>query len=229
MFKSPKVKEHIGVDVLDDELEARAITRAALKDWFFIILIFAFIFLLIQGLFFRGYYVSSQSMYPGLQAGDRIIVNKAVYGIKLLGVSLYRGRKPVARDIVLFEPKVNPRAKTKRKLILKRVVAVPGDVVEVKADRLIVNGKHLDEEKFIHTGGRDQSQRRSSSYFGPVKLRSGEVNEYFVLGDNRDNSQDSRLFGPVSEAQIIGKAELIYLSNASDGAIRIPRIARLVR
>lgn len=133
----------------------------------------------------QPFYIPSASMEPTLRPGDRVLVNKFIY----------RVREPEADDIVVFEA---PKDSEQRDFI-KRVVAVEGQTVEMKDGKLYVEGR-LKEESYLQSS-------RDHTDFGPVTL--GE-NTVFVMGDNRTNSSDSRVFGPFDRARIVGEAFAVY-------------------
>lgn len=130
------------------------------------------------------YYIPSPSMFPELQPGDRVLVNKLVYRIQ----------PPKRGNIVVFKFPLD-----EKKNYIKRIIALPGETIEGKQGKILINGQEIAENylsKEIITGD-----------FGPVKLGT---EEYFVLGDNRNDSEDSRYWGPLSAEKIRGKAMLIY-------------------
>jgi signal peptidase I len=124
--------------------------------------------------------IPSQSMEPTLRPGDQILVDKRAY----------RSAGPRRNDLVAFK---RPHS---GEILLKRVVAVAGDRVGIEDGLLVVNGRTIHEPE-IDTKAVD------SVYFGPVRV---PPRSFFVLGDNRANSVDSREFGPVPESRLIGRA-----------------------
>jgi signal peptidase I len=133
--------------------------------------------------------VDGPSMQPGLVTGDRVMVNKLAYD--------FGG--PSRGDVIVFHPPSDPG-----QVYVKRVIGVPGDHISVTASAVIVNG-HTLREPYIAT--LDPSAPENASVLPGIKLGP---NQYFVMGDNRQNSIDSRLFGYVPRANIIGKAEFTY-------------------
>ncbi|MEA5471223.1 signal peptidase I [Spirulina sp. 06S082] len=137
-------------------------------------------------------YIPSKSMLPTLEVGDRLVIEKITY--------LFR--KPQRGDVIVFTPPDNaircnpsqPQALPIKDAYIKRVIGVPGDTVEVKNDRVFVNGNPL-EEDYIN----DVPQYR----FPPVTVPK---NRYLVLGDNRNESCDSHVWGFVEAEKIIGHA-----------------------
>jgi signal peptidase I len=155
--------------------------------------------------------IPSASMYPTLWVGDLIIVNKLVYGLRLPGVDepIYAGESPKRGEIVVFSRFSDFEDFEETKHYVKRVVGVPGDTVEVRDFKAFVNGEETDRGFDVELNEDPKSLEIGGRKWGPLKLRKGE---YFVLGDNRVNSQDSRFFGPVPGSAIEGRAEFIYWS-----------------
>lgn len=140
--------------------------------------------LLIQQFIVKPFYIPSPSMQPTLIEGDRVLVSRFVY----------RFGEPNRGDIVVFHPPVDETQD-----YIKRVVAVAGDRVAVKDGKLYVNGK-AQVEPYL------KEQRIALSY----AERTVPPGEIFVMGDNRNNSGDSRVFGPVKTSEVVGEAFLIY-------------------
>jgi signal peptidase I len=135
--------------------------------------------------------VEGTSMLPRLHDGERIFVNKLIY------YDEYRWAPKIERgDIVVFWYPKDPS-----KSYIKRVIGLPGEIVEVREGTVFINGAVL-EEKYL-----DPSENSSSASQGPLQVNP---NYYFVMGDNRDNSSDSRSWGQVPKKYIYGKALLRY-------------------
>jgi signal peptidase I len=153
--------------------------------------------------------IPSGSMEDTLQVGDYILVNKFEYGYSFLNKTprFLQFKKPNCGDIVVF---VFPQDPSKD--FIKRCMGTPGDVLELKNAELFINGQKLDEPyvKHIMTPMMALSQDGPDSLkvnFGPVTIQPGH---YFMMGDNRDNSYDSRYWGQLDEKLIKGKAWFIY-------------------
>ena len=146
-------------------------------------------------------------MLPTLQIGDHLLVNKFVYGVKtpFAGKTLIPFRKPNHGDIVVF------RFPQDRNVdYIKRVVGVPGDSVSIKNKKVFVNDKIVEEIHAQYTSNSIMSAAEGPrDNFGPVKVPEGKI---FVMGDNRDNSYDSRFCGFVDQGDVLGKASIIYWS-----------------
>ena len=174
----------------------------------------------------QAYKIPSRSMVPTLLVGDHILVNKFIYGIKIPGTD-YRLpglREPRRGDVVVFVPPDDPSRD-----FIKRIVGVPGDTIEVRAKKVYVNGEPSDQEEHaIHVDERPVDEPRDRvlaavrecefprpgsdvfrDWFGPCTVPPGH---YFMMGDNRDQSQDSRFWGYVPMKDIRGKAFIIYWS-----------------
>ncbi len=172
--------------------------------------------------------IPSASMHPNLLEGDVVLVNRVAFDLKvpLTDVVLARLGEPARGDIVTFR---SPRDGA---LLIKRVVALPGDVVEMRNERLYINGRGADYRVVEHAmdsvGGSalravqlaeslDGVRRHiqvlpdvmAPRTFGPVTVPQGE---YLMLGDNRDNSADSRVIGLVPRKLLVGRAERVLVS-----------------
>jgi signal peptidase I len=181
--------------------------------------------------------VPTGSMKPTILEGDRILVNKLAYDFKipLTHISIYKFADPKRGDIVIFDSKV---ADTR---LVKRVIGLPGDTVEMRDNRLIINGieARYSSAEYVADGifaiesygsmsHRIELARTGGgrlSTFGPVKVPK---ERYLVLGDNRDNSADSRVYGFIPRDEIVGSARTIVLSLDYD-RYYIPRMDRFFR
>ncbi|HXX53001.1 MAG TPA: signal peptidase I [Thermodesulfovibrionales bacterium] len=182
---------------------------------------------LLLALFIRAYFVQafkipSGSMIPTLLVGDHILVNKFIYGTTLpfsdRRVLVFR--KPEKGDIIVFK---YPEDRSRD--FIKRVIAVEGDVIESKNKVIYVNGKAVSEPYAQHT---DSSLRPGGieprDNFGPYIVPK---EKYFMMGDNRDQSYDSRYWGYVDMKDIRGEALILYWS--WDGKKHWPRFERIGR
>lgn len=147
----------------------------------------------------QAFYIPSGSMEPTLQIGDRILVGKFSYRLG----TIRRG------DITVFHFPLSPSRD-----FVKRVVALPGETVELREGLVLINGKPLSELYPTPLPGGD---RACTSSYGPKKVPEGQ---YFVLGDNRCNSEDSRFFGFVPAQNVVGKALLVYWPLPRVGLVR---------
>jgi len=139
---------------------------------------------LIRALLFQSFYIPSPSMTPALEPGDRVLVSKLSYHLH----DVHRG------DIVVFKRPPHVQAGPEVKDLVKRVIGLPGDTVEARNGQMIVNGKLLNEP-YIEKGA-------ATSPVPPTKIAA---NHYWVMGDNRSVSEDSRYFGSISGSLIVGR------------------------
>ena len=176
--------------------------------------------LVIRTFVVQAFKIPSGSMLPTLQIGDHILVNKFIYGPRLevpltqwsLG-QLPGFREPRAGDVVVF---IYPKERDKD--FIKRIVAVAGQTVESRGNTLMIDGKKV-EDAHAHYEKRDHVD------FGPYTVPAGHV---FVMGDNRDESYDSRFWGPVPIQDIKGLAMVIYWSWGGENFVRWDRLGHLV-
>ncbi|HKE41006.1 MAG TPA: signal peptidase I [Casimicrobiaceae bacterium] len=180
--------------------------------------------------------VPSGSMKPTILEGDRILVNKLAYDLRipLTHLSVHKFADPKRGDIVVFDSKA---ADTR---LVKRVIGLPGDTVSMTDDRLTINGieaRYSDIEYQPHAILATESYPGLSqrielvpgaasrlSSFGPVKVPQ---DYYLVLGDNRDNSADSRVYGFIPRQEIVGNAKTVVLSLDYDRHY-LPRLDRFL-
>ncbi|WP_423709100.1 signal peptidase I [Undibacterium sp. WLX3042] len=208
-------------------------------------IVFMFGMALVRGALADYYLVPSSSMYPTLLEGDRVICDRIAYDIKLplTDVILKHVSDPQRGDIVTFS---SPEDGTR---LVKRLIAVPGDVVEMRDERLLINGQTANYEaaqvatpdqltpqreyKGLQQVYKEQlgslnhhiivmPERASMRNFGPVRVPQGE---YLMLGDNRDNSKDSRYIGFVKRELITGQVKRLMFSLNGDDYY-LPRFER---
>ncbi|MDR1490154.1 MAG: signal peptidase I [Desulfovibrio sp.] len=168
----------------------------------------------------QPFIIPSESMLDTLQVGDRLFVSKFSYGIHLPFVEkeIFSTGEPRVGDIVVF-----PFPQNRKEDYIKRVVGVPGDRLEMRNKQLFRNGLAVDEPYAIHTA-RDVDIFRDN--FPQRTVPDGKV---FVLGDNRDNSKDSRYWGYVDKDEIHGRAFIIYWSSVNLVNVKWGRIGRLLQ
>jgi signal peptidase I len=179
--------------------------------------------LIIRTFVVQAFKIPSGSMIPTLLVGDHILVNKFIYGteIPFTDKKILIFRKPQREDIIVFKYPENPK-----KDFIKRVVAIEGDVIQQKNKVIYLNGKRVMEpyafhfDKYVRPDGFDPRDN-----FNPLVIPKGKV---FVMGDNRDQSYDSRYWGFVDLEDVRGKALIIYWSWDPDKWLRFNRIGRLI-
>jgi signal peptidase I len=199
--------------------------------------LFVFLMIIFRSALADWNVVPTGSMKPTILEGDRILVNKLAYDFKipLTQISIYKFADPKRGDIVIFDSKL---ADTR---LVKRVIGLPGDTVEMRDNRLTINGidalyfavEYSDDaifaiESYLGMSHRIELARTGESRlstFGPVKVPK---DRYLVLGDNRDNSADSRVYGFIPRHEIVGNARTIVLSLNYDHYY-IPRVDRFFR
>jgi signal peptidase I len=157
----------------------------ALEYLIILLVSFALVFGFVRPFVMEAFWIPSGSMIPTLEIGDRVLVNKFIY----------RFTEPERGDIVVFQSVDNPDED-----LIKRVVGVPGDTVAVRRGHLILNGKRQ-KEPYVNKKLPDRS------FYAKTKVPKGHV---FVMGDNRGNSADSRVFGPLPKKNIEGEAFLRF-------------------
>ena len=178
----------------DGERESSSGFHRELRVWARDLVVALGLAMIIIVFFYQPVKVEGTSMAPLLSDQERIFINKFVYHFEPIG----RG------DVVVFW---YPLDRTKS--FIKRVVGLPGDEVEIRRGRVYINGKNL-EEPYV------PSQYIDTAAYGPVQIPR---DEYFVMGDHRISSNDSRIFGPVPSAFIYGKAVFAYWPWTQFGAI----------
>ena len=186
------------------------------------ILIAIIMALIIKAFVIQAFKIPSGSMIPTMLIGDHILVSKFIYGTKLPFTDkiIIPMKKPSRRDVIVFK---FPEDESKD--FIKRVIGLPGDTVEVREKIVYINGEPLEEpyaehgDKMVYPAG---IQPRDN--FGPVVVPE---DSYFVMGDNRDFSLDSRYWGFVKLNKIKGRAFIIYWSwNGEDRWVRWERCPR---
>jgi signal peptidase I len=172
-------------------------SRRLLIEWIVLIGTALVIAILIKTFLFQAFYIPSESMDPTLKVGDRVLVNKLSYRAH----DVHRG------DIVVF---TTPRRETGNgiKDLVKRVIGLPGETVEFRDGRVLVNGRQLVEP---YVKGKLTKQLQDRVPAGCGAPRDGQPGcvvpgaHVFVMGDNRPASKDSRAFGPINESSIVGR------------------------
>jgi len=201
--------------------------KSSLRENVEAVIIAVIIAMFIRTFIIQAFKIPSGSMLETLQIGDHILVNKFIYGVKIPftdGKVLIPVKDPEKGDIVVFKYPEDPS-----KDFIKRVIATGGDTVQIINKKLYVNDKLVrDKEYAIHKS----SQIYSAMVSPRDNLRKIKVpeNSLFVMGDNRDNSHDSRFWGFVDLKAVKGQAFIIYWSwNKSKFGVRWGRIGDILR
>jgi signal peptidase I len=200
------------------------------REWGEALFVAAILALIIRTFVIQAFKIPSGSMEDTLLIGDHLLVNKFVYGLQVPFTDnrILVLRDPQQGDIVVFEfPEDRDKSYFQRRDFIKRIVAVPGDTVEVRDKRVYVNGKLYEIPQEVHKeSGVIPGNSNPRDFMSPVKVPPGN---YFTMGDNRDRSYDSRFWGFVDESEIKGLAFILYWSWDSDRSRpRWNRIGRLI-
>ena len=181
--------------------------------------------LFIRTFVIQAFKIPSGSMKQTLLVGDHILVNKFIYGVKIpfTQTTIIPITNPKRGDIVVFKFPEDPS-----KDFIKRVIGIAGDKVEIRDKKVYVNNKLLNHDHGIHTDSYDlPASVQPRDNFGPVIVPPHKL---FVMGDNRDQSYDSRFWGFVDLKAVKGKALMIYWSWDKDNfGVRWNRIGNLLK
>lgn len=182
------------------------------------------IFFFVRICVIQPFKIPSESMLNTLVIGDCLFVNKFIYGIKVpfTNIRLPQLREPQRGDVVVFRFPLNPSQD-----YIKRLVGVPGDTIEIRDKKVYVNGTLYENPHELHKDAKTLPGELSvRDNFGPVQVPAAA---YFMMGDNRDNSFDSRFWGFVPDENIVGPAFIKYWSWDNDKWLpRWQRIGRLI-
>jgi len=191
----------------DQEATETIKKKSTVREWGEAIVIAILIALFIRTFVFQAFKIPSGSMEPTLLVGDHIFVNKFIYGIKIpfLRKTLIPIKDPERGDIIVFIYPV-----TKDKDYIKRVIGLPGDDIEINGEDIYIDGILFDDPYGEY--GNALENRHNPVKDCPYCSVTVPDGHYFVMGDNRDNSQDSRYWGFVPADFIKGKAFIIYWS-----------------
>jgi signal peptidase I len=188
------------------------------------ILIAVILALIIRTFLVQAFKIPSGSMEDTLAIGDHLLVNKFIYGTKIPFTDgrILKIRDPKRGDVIVFEYPEDPS-----KDFIKRVIGLPGDVVEGKNKQVFVNGKPYNNPHEVHKE-KDviPKEMNPRDTFGPVTV---PPDSYFVMGDNRDRSYDSRFWKFVKNSQIKGLAFIKYWSwDSQNFRVRWGNIGKLI-
>jgi signal peptidase I len=182
-------------------------SKSVFREYFEAICIAVLLALFIRTFVVQAFKIPSGSMLPTLLIGDHLLVNKFIYGVRVpfAGNILIPYKKPERGDVVVFR-----FPKDRSVDYIKRVVGTPGDTVEVRQKKVYINGEPVDDpHAHISSPSLLNAAASPRDNFGPVLVPEGRI---FVMGDNRDNSYDSRFWGFVDQRDILGKAFILYWS-----------------
>jgi signal peptidase I len=168
----------------------------------------------------QAYKIPSGSMIPTLLVGDYILVNRLAYGLRIPYYKyIFRWGEIKRGDVIVFVFPEDPS-----KDFIKRVIALPGETIEIKRKKIYIDGREIEDKWGFF----------SDNYFGPPRDDFGPFQvppeHVFVMGDNRDESNDSRFWGPVNIQNIKGKAFIIYFSwDSYEKSVRFSRVFTLIK
>ena len=188
--------------------------KSVVREYFESIVIAVILALFVRTWVVQAFKIPTGSMENNLLIGDHLLVNKFIFGPTplALGRAVLPVRSIRRGDIVVFKYPDEPDRD-----FIKRVIGLPGETIELRNKKVFVNGQPLDEPyvHFLTPPSNDYQEVTSSDVrerFGPVTVPAAQ---YFVMGDNRDNSQDSRYWGFLPRGHVKGKALMIYWSYES--------------
>lgn len=210
--------------------EDRGSGKSSLREWGQSLAIAFILFLIIRTFLLNTFVIISGSMENTLLIGDLLVVNRAATGSRVPGtqIRIPGYSKPKRGDVLVFDPHHEEDMK-----LIKRLMGLPGDTLEMRAKQLFVNGEALEEPYVQHTRGLARASdpamawqggfllpgmnraeyRPTRDDWGPLIVPEGY---YFMMGDNRDESYDSRFWGPLATWRIEGRASFIYFSYNRD-------------
>lgn len=213
--------------------ESQKPKKSQLRDWTEALIVAAILALIIRTFVVQAFKIPSGSMEDTLLIGDHLLVNKFIYGTQLpFSDQRYLAlREPQRGEVIVFEfPDDEDKSYFDRRDFIKRVIGVPGDLIEIKAKQVYVNGEPYSLPQEVHKDSQIiPSVAGPRDFAGPIKVPAGS---YFVMGDNRDYSFDSRFWGFVHESKIKGLAFIKYWSWDAEAdlteKIRWGRIGRMI-
>lgn len=194
---------HLNENQIANEVKKKSIWREYTES----IIIAVLLALVIRTFVVQAFKIPSGSMEDTLLIGDHLLVNKFIYGTQLpfTDKQILTLRDPKRGDVVVFEYPEDPR-----KDFIKRVIGLPGDVVEGKDKKVYINGKLYENAHEVHKEMENiPKEQNPRDTFGPIVVPE---NSYFVMGDNRDRSYDSRFWKFVRRDQLKGLAFIKYWS-----------------
>ena len=214
-------------DVAEVPLRLSDRIKNELREWGATLSVFIPVFLIFSGLFFELRVIPSESMVPNLQVGDRVAVNKFAYGLRLpvFNKLIYKIGSPQQGDVFVFHYPKDPSID-----YIKRVIGLPGDTIRYDNKKLFINNQALPQsfignyeyqlnadlslkaKEFLETN--NNLSHSILIHDIPSETIEFTVPEghYFAMGDNRDNSSDSRVWGFVPDHLLVGKAFVIWLN-----------------
>jgi signal peptidase I len=210
------------------------VKKSAAREYFESLVVAVILALFVRTFVFQAFKIPTGSMENNLLVGDHLLVNKMAFAPTMTGLErVLLPQKPVGRgDVMVFKYPEQPDRD-----FIKRVVGLPGDRLELRRKRVYINDVLLEEPyvRYLEPPSPDGIVREGDlrEEYGPVTVPEGQ---YFMMGDNRDNSEDSRYWGFLPASYVKGEALIIYFSvgeaaagSNAIGGIRWGRLGNLVR
>lgn len=209
---------------LSDKEMAKSSSKRALREYTEAIVMAVLLALIIRAFVVQAFKIPSGSMKSTLLVGDHILVNKFIYGVKIpfTSTEIFRISEPKHRDIVVFKYPVDPS-----KDFIKRVIGLPGDNVKIQDKQVFVNGQLQVEPYAAHSD--PKTLPASASPRDNMATVEVPTDCLFVMGDNRDESYDSRFWKFVNMNELRGKAFIIYWSWNGEGELSLDPTSSYVR
>ncbi|MEE9172615.1 MAG: signal peptidase I [candidate division NC10 bacterium] len=205
-------------------VEVRGRQKSATREWIEALVVAVLLALFIRTFVVQAFKIPSGSMIPSLVVGDHILVNKFIYGIRIpvLDTWILGPWAPERGDIIVFKYPYD-----ESRDFIKRVIGLPGEVVEVRGNQVYINNKPLGESyPMYEDSARPANPHSVGGFSGPITVPRDKL---FVLGDNRDHSQDSRFWGFLDIHKVEGEAFVIYWSwDSQEGGPRWNRIGKVI-
>ncbi len=183
--------------------------KSTVREYFESILVAVVLALFVRTFVFQAFKIPTGSMKPNLLVGDHLLVNKFIFAPTASGFErALLPMRPIARgDIVVFKYPEEPERD-----FIKRVIGLPGDTLELQNQTVMINGQPLTEpyaHYLLPPAAEGQMEGDLRRRYGPVTVPEGH---YFMMGDNRDDSQDSRFWGFLPQSYVKGRALFVYWS-----------------
>ncbi|MCP4681236.1 MAG: signal peptidase I [Desulfobacterales bacterium] len=191
----------------DQKSKSKSKKKGVIREYVEAAIIAILLALFIRTFAVQAFKIPSGSMIPTLLVGDHILVNKFIYGVKIpfIRKTLIPISSPQREDVIVF---IYPKDKSKD--FIKRVIGLPGEEIKIIGGKIHINGELFDDKYgYFSDEGKKSTHFLRKTGFGPVTVPE---NHLLVLGDNRDNSRDSRYWGFVPLESVKGKAFIIYWS-----------------
>jgi signal peptidase I len=191
--------------------------RSVAREYFESLVIAVILALFVRTWVFQAFKIPTGSMEQNLLIGDHLIVNKMIFAPTATGFErAILPRRDIRRgDVIVFKYPVEPERD-----FVKRVIGLPGDRLELHRKKIFINGAALEEPyvQFLEPPSTDGPPRVDDlrEEYGPITVPAGQ---YFMMGDNRDNSQDSRFWGFMPASYVKGSALFIYFSFEEDASV----------